>query len=274
TRDDTFINRSDMIRNLQNIAPSVEDATIRFALNNYFREVLSKKKKEMSKTEKDRAAADLISEYPEIIDYYIKHKEQNEEEATSISKEAVREVKQLFNTQLRELAELLRSRTDFYKEKADSYEEAYKRVMFLKSAIEDMDCYRIFYIDGKPLRRELDLQIMYRLVWYASNFDINREVNNGRGPVDFKVSKGSKNTALVEFKLASNSKLKNNLAKQVEIYKKANNTDRAIKVILFFTDEEHDKIISILNELKLHNCRDIILIDATGNKPSASNVKI
>jgi hypothetical protein len=274
TRDDTFINRSDMIGNLQNIAPSVEDATIRFALNNYFREVLPKKKKEMSKTEKDRAAADLISEYPEIIDYYIKHKELNEEDATSISKEAVREVKQLFNTQLRELAELLHSRTDFYKEKADSYEEAYKRVMFLKSAIEDMDCYRIFYIDGKPLRRESDLQIMYRLVWFASEFDVNREVNNGRGPVDFKVSKGSKNTALVEFKLASNSKLKNNLAKQVEIYKKANNTDRAIKVILFFTDEEHGKITNILNELKLHDCRDIILIDATDNKASASNVKI
>lgn len=34
TRDDTFINRSDMIANLQNIAPSVEDSTIRFALNN------------------------------------------------------------------------------------------------------------------------------------------------------------------------------------------------------------------------------------------------
>ena len=124
------------------------------------------------------------------------------------------------------------------------------------------------------LRRESDLQVMYRLVWFASEFDVNREVNNGRGPVDFKVSKGSRNTALVEFKLASNSKLKNNLAKQVEIYKKANNTDRAIKVILFFTDEEHGKIINILNELKLHDCRDIILIDATDNKASASNVKI
>lgn len=50
--------------------------------------------------------------------------------------------------------------------------------------------------------------------------DVNREVNNGRGPVDFKISKGSKDTTLVEFKLASNSKLKNNLAKQVDIYKK------------------------------------------------------
>ena len=58
----------------------------------------------------------------------------------------------------------------------------------------------------------------------ATEYDVNREVNNGRGPVDFKVSKGSKDTTLVEFKLASNTKLKKNLENQVEIYKKANCT--------------------------------------------------
>ena len=68
----------------------------------------------------------------------------------------------------------------------------------------------------------------------ATEYDVNREVNNGRGPVDFKVSKGSKDTTLVEFKLASNTKLKKNLENQVEIYKKANCTDRAIKAILYF----------------------------------------
>jgi len=46
TREDTFINRKDMVRNLGNIAPSVEDATLRFELNNYFTDVLARKKKE------------------------------------------------------------------------------------------------------------------------------------------------------------------------------------------------------------------------------------
>jgi hypothetical protein len=31
---------------------------------------------------------------------------------------------------------------------------------------------------------------------------VNREVNNGRGPVDFKVSEGAADTSLVHFKLA------------------------------------------------------------------------
>ena len=135
-----------------------------------------------------------------------------------------------------------------------------------------MDGYKIFYLDGKPIRRENDLQIMYRLVWYATEFDVNREVNNGRGPVDFKVSKGSRDATLVEFKLASNSKLKKNLANQVEIYKKASCTDRAIKVILYFTEEEYSKVNRVLNDLGLQGCKDIVLIDATDNKPSASTV--
>ena len=42
TRDDTFINRNDMIHNLQQIAPSIPDDALRFELETYFREVLSK----------------------------------------------------------------------------------------------------------------------------------------------------------------------------------------------------------------------------------------
>ncbi|WP_018704705.1 hypothetical protein [Anaeromusa acidaminophila] len=274
TRDDTFINRTDMVRNLRNIASTVENDSLRFELNNYFMDVLSKKKKEMSQTEKDKAAARLILENPELIDYYIKYKEDNEATATSISKQVVEQVKQLFNTQLQELVKLLVDRTDFYKAEVDSRQEAYNRVMFLKSVIEDMDGYRIFYLSGKPLKRESDLQVMYRLVWFASEMDVNREVNNGRGPVDFKISKGSANATLVEFKLASNSKLKNNLAKQVEVYKKANCTERAIKVILYFSDDEYKKVSAVLTELGLQSCKDIVLIDASNNKPSASNVTI
>lgn len=271
TRNDTFINREDMIGNLQNIAPSMEDDALRFALNQYLSDVLPRKKKEMSRTEKEHAATALIARYPEIIDHYIKYKEDNEKQATSISKQVVQEVKQLFNCQLQELASLLHTRTDFYATDGNSHDEAYARVMFLKNVIEDMDGYRIFYINGKPLRRENDLQIMYRLVWYATEFDVNREVNNGRGPVDFKVSKGARDAALVEFKLASNTKLKKNLSNQVEIYKTANCTNRAIKVILYFTEDEYAKVNGVLNDLGLQGCPDIVLINATDNRPSASN---
>jgi hypothetical protein len=260
-----------MINNLENIAPSIVDASLRFELNQYFRDVLRKKKKEMSKTEKERKATELIYFNPQIIDYYIKYKEDMKEEATSISQQVVGEVRQLFNYQLQDLARLLQNQTAFYDIAPNSYDESYRRVLFLKSVIEDMDGYRLFYIDGKPIKRENDLQIMYRLVWYATDFDVNREVNNGRGPADFKISKGAHDATLVEFKLASNSKLKINLQNQAEIYQKASGANRTIKVILYFTEEEYIKTQKILKEIGLDNCKDIVLINAIGNKPSASN---
>ena len=229
----------------------------------------------MSQTEKEREAETLIRLHPELIDYYIRYKEDNEAQATSVSKEKVREVELLFNEQISQLIALLSAHTDFYNILPDAHDEAKRRVEFLKHVIEDQDGYRLFYSNGKPIKREADLQVIYRLVWYGTSLDINREVNNGRGPVDYKISYGAKNSTLVEFKLASNSKLKNNLAKQVEIYKAASDTGRAIKVILYFTEEEEQKVISVLNDLQLYGNDDIVLIDARAdNKPSASVVKL
>jgi len=275
TRDETFINRDDMLHNLQEIAPSIPDEALRFELEAYFRDVLSKKSKEMSKTEKEEAATILIKKHPELIDYYVRFKEDHEDEATSISKEKVHEVESLFNEQIGQLIQCLNDKTEFYRIEIDAHEAALARCKYLKHVIEDQDCYKLFYIGDQAIKREADLQVIYRLVWFGSSFDVNREVNNGRGPVDYKISYGKNNSTLVEFKLASNSKLKNNLAKQVDVYKKASDTNRAIKVIMFFTEAEEKKLLSVLNELGIANCEDIVLIDARiDNKVSASNVKM
>ncbi len=272
TRDDTFINKYDMLTCLEDLAPSIDDAALRFSLNYYLMEVLPKKKEEMTKEEKEKAANDLVLEHPEIIDYYIKYKEEHRDEATEISSAVVQEVRQLFNCQLNMLAELLNNHTEFYNNEINSHDEAHKRVLYLKNVIENMDGYKLFYLNGEPVHKEKNLQIMFKLVWFATKFDVNSEVNNGRGPVDFKVSFGNKDSTLVEFKLASNTKLRKNLENQVEIYQKANCTDRAIKVIMYFNEKELEKVNKILNDLNLHNCKDIILIDAINDKISASNV--
>ena len=79
---------------------------------------------------------------------------------------------------------------------------------------------------------------------------------------------------MVEFKLASNTKLAQNLAKQVEIYKKAHDTEKAIKVILFFSADEETKVRKILTDLGLSGQKHIILIDVRrDNKVSASNAR-
>ena len=96
-----------------------------------------------------------------------------------------------------------------------------------------------------------------------SCFQIAQGVNNGRGPVDFKLSQGSKDATLVEFKMART--LKRNLEKQVDVYKNANRNPPAIKAIVFFTDEEMEKVYKILNDLGLTGKPGIVVIDARKN---------
>jgi hypothetical protein len=85
------------------------------------------------------------------------------------------------------------------------------------------------------------------------------------------VSRGRYDKSIIEFKLAKNTALRRNLQNQVEIYKKASDAQHALKVIVYFTAEEYQRVVALLKELKLNTDKSIILIDARAdNKPSAS----
>ncbi|MBX3302271.1 MAG: hypothetical protein KF693_08645 [Nitrospira sp.] len=270
TKDEAWINRSELLEQFEEICTSVPDAQLRAQVNEYF---LRRLAEEMTEQERRAVAAATAEQFPAVLDYYIKHKEDTGEEAHKVSSLKVRETEVQFGKHIRDLVGTHLVGTEFY-ELGDSFEESLRRVLFLKDVLENKDGYRAFYLDGKPIKREADLQIMYRLTWYATSYDVNRELNNGRGPVDFKVSKGTANKTLVEFKLASNSKLRQNLQHQVEIYEAANDTSKSIKAIMYFTETEFSKVQKILKELNLLERRDVVLIDARDdNKPSASNVK-
>lgn len=268
TKDEAWINRSDLLDRFHDIYPSIPDEQLRARVDEHFRKLLSDNPKD---DEVKKAASETIHAFPELLDYYIRQKEDTGDKAHQISDLKVRETEEQFVKQVRELVDLHLAGTEFYRD-TDSYEASLRRVQFLKDVIENKDGYRLFYMKGKPIKREEDLQIMYRLTWFASPFEVDREVNNGRGPVDFKTSNGSKDKTLIEFKLASNSQLKKNLKNQVAVYEAANNTKRSIKVILFFSEAEYKRVFEILKELKLLDRTDVITIDAgRDNKPSASN---
>lgn len=275
TKDDIWINSNDLREDFERICNSIPNDQLRHEIQNYFlkRLPITEKKKKNSQKEISTAIHDTIKKYPEIIKWFVKSKEENKVGAKSLAEENVKEVEQVFINQLSEFVELLHQQTNFYEISPKlSYVETMKRVIFLKEVIEDNDGWKLFYLKGEPLKREADLQVIFRLTWFASDLDINREPNNGRGPVDYAISVGAKNKTLVEFKLASNTKLRQNLAKQVQIYEKANKTENSIKVILFFDDKEYNSVTGILKDLKLDKDENIILIDAS-EKESASNVK-
>lgn len=123
-----------------------------------------------------------------------------------------------------------------------------------------------------------EVQTFFGLVLQQSRCDINRESNNGRGPVDFKISMGAFDKTLIEFKLAKSSSLKRNLQKQVEIYEKTNKTDQSVKVINAYTAGEMAKAQRVFTQIDRDlglptgtTAARVVLIDArSDNKPSAS----
>lgn len=275
TKDDNWINSNDLRGDFTRICNSIPNDQLKNEIFHYFRKMLPPKKKNKPNTQKEISLAihETIRRYPEIIRYYIKFKEDNKEQAKYISAKKVKIVEEVFIKEVQSVVDTLFKETKFYDiEPHNSFSESMKRLIYLKDVIENKDGYRLFYIDGAPIKREEDLQIVYRLTWYATEYDVNREPNNGRGPVDYSVSKGSADKTLIEFKLASNSKLKQNLANQVGIYEKANDTNKSIKAILYFDNSELNKVLKIMKELKMDSADNIVLIDAS-KKVSASNVK-
>jgi hypothetical protein len=268
TRDETWINKPDLIHDFQNIPEAIPNEQLRAQVNNYFRKMLPKKP---DKDDERRAATRTLLQFPELIDYFIKYKEDHGSDAESISSQKVKFSQQLYMEQFKRLVELLGSETDFYKSPGITYNEAMQRVVFFKDVIENKGGHKIFYINGQPVEREEDLHILYRMTWYASVSDPTREANDGRGPVDFKISHGSKDKTLVEFKLAKNSHLERNLEKQAEIYEKASDANTSIKVIVYFSAAEKSRVDSILKKLKMSGHPNIVLVDARrDNKPSGS----
>ncbi len=268
TKDDVWISSRGLYEDFSDVALSIPNEQLKDQINNYFLSILPPNP---VKKERNAAISSTIEQFPQFIEYYIRYKEDHGSDALAVSSEKVLETETLFVRQVNSFAQNLIKTTLFYKYKGTTYDEALIRVNYLKDVIENKDGYRVFYVDGKPLKRENDLQILFRLTWCGTLSDVNREVNNGRGPVDFKISRGSSDMSLVEFKLASNPQLKRNLQNQVAIYEQANNTKRSITVILYFSAEERARVNSIFTELKIENRSDIVLIDARAdNKPSAS----
>jgi hypothetical protein len=268
TRDETWINHTDMIHNFERLPAAIPDAELRAQVNNYFALHLGDNP---SKKELHEAVSRTIRHFPELLDHYIRMKEDAGDRAESISRERVDDTMSVFVTQLKQVVADLAAKTNFHQLGWSSYDEALTRVRAFKHYVEHQDGYRLINRRDEPFAKEAEVQLFFGLIWFGSLFDVNREPNNGRGPVDFKISIGARDKSLIEFKLASNSQLKRNLEKQVPIYEKANRTDRSIKAIIYYTAEQEDKVNAILRDLKLTDREDIVTIDArSDNKPSAS----
>ena len=273
TKDESWINRPEFLNRFQDIADSLPNQVLRGQVNEYLLRILPDGLK-ANKKEIEAAISSAVDNFPEVIDYYIKVKEDESKQATEVAEGRVAEVKALFVEQINQLVNQYLKPIGFYNSSGNTYFEAKKRVIFLKYVIENQGGHSLFYVNGKPIERESDLRILYRLTWFSTPSNLNREVNDGCGTVDFKVSPGKVDKVLVEFKLASNAKLENYLVKHCQIYGISSLTYSSLKIIMFFSTAESNRVNQILERLKLQDSPQIILIDARNNTNNTNYINM
>lgn len=105
----------------------------------------------------------------------------------------------------------------------------------------------------------------------ANNLDMSCEPDEGRGPVDFKVSRGQDIT-IIEVKLSSNPDYLHGYEKQIEEYGKAENTDKMVYVLIDLGNPGRVKTIQKLYDESVaqgEKTPKVLIIDAR-RKDSAS----
>lgn len=145
-----------------------------------------------------------------------------------------------------------------------------------KSLVEDNGLSKLLYnIDGTPKHESAAQLLFYGIAdsyCEANNIDLTKEGNNGRGPVDFKLSRGAKDKVVVETKLTSNPQLRHGIETQLPIYMQQEKTKQAIYLVI---DTGHskalDNFIRFYNNLgkEIKSKISYLIIDAK-SQPSAS----
>lgn len=246
--DEPAINRKSFLNSYDEVRQAIDNDVLRTYVNNYFRKAVQeyearqrKNKKKISvrsiKKIERKAFSELIREYPELYDYYIKIVEDNPEQIKDDARiERTTELEKLCENSKRIVDMVLAQGYTIYEE-LSAREEAKRRIKLFKHIIEHCDGYKNLYHNGEQIALEKELQRLFRFVWVDTTYKVDSEPNNGRGQADFIISKGIYNQNIVEFKLASNSNL-GHVFQQVEIYENANCTEGSLVVVFFFSKEE------------------------------------
>ncbi len=170
TKDDTWINKTDLYEDFDRIPDSIANDQLRQQIHNYFTKLLPKpkKKRRIKKEERLRAIVDTLRQFPELIDYYIKNKEERGSEAEKVSDQRVQSSEQLLRSPGRTARSLFSFEYSILFDRRQCAwmlriaEQCFSRMRSKTRAATDL------LREGQPIERESDLQILYRLTYGTS----------------------------------------------------------------------------------------------------------
>lgn len=145
--------------------------------------------------------------------------------------------------------------------------------------IENNGLFKFFHNEDGTHKNEAFAQMLFfgiaQAYCQANNLDLSPESNAGRGPVDFKISRGSDVKVNVEMKLSTN-RLLHGYQSQLPIYDKAEKTTNSIFLIILLYRQNMGKVRAVWNYKRKYETVDkrlpeIIVVDSTMRKSASKS---
>ncbi|MDR6528389.1 hypothetical protein J2787_003826 [Chryseobacterium rhizosphaerae] len=161
------------------------------------------------------------------------------------------------------------------------HEFSIELINYYQHFIENNSGYKLLWNDDGKYKKEEAAQLIFvaliKSFCKANNIDLTKEVNLGRGPVDFRFSQGYENRASIEVKLAKNSHFWNGVKLQLPKYLEVEDIKIGYFIVICYNEDDFKKIENLENEctrVSKEIKREIIpfIVDATNHKPSASKL--
>ena len=167
-------------------------------------------------------------------------------------------------------------------ESEDVFDVVIKICQKFKKLVEYNGLHTLLYKDRacqEPKHEEAAQKVFYGVAssyCEANNLDLSPEINSGRGPVDFKVSRGFDSRILVEIKLSSNKKLVHGFSTQLEEYAKAEQPKHLIYLVIDvggYSKQRWEEFRNVIADAKFSDkpVPTLIHVDSK-RKPPASKV--
>jgi len=150
-----------------------------------------------------------------------------------------------------------------------------------KHFIEENRGWNLLWNDDGTARKESAAQDLFlgivKHYCKANNIDVSRESNIGRGPVDFKTSQGYSLRALIEVKLAKNTKFWHGLETQLPKYQDAEDVRLGYFLVIAYTRKDLQRIWDIQERVRFVNSNTgyqitAVVVDAKRKPLSASRL--
>jgi hypothetical protein len=244
-----------------------ENETIKKEMN----ELVGKEWKKLASSQKKRYIKDYIFMKPDILAKVIEDYRSTNVKPYDIYQNTDYKILRLINF-------IINGKKELNLSNINSYESSLEIIGIYKNWVENQKGYTTLRGNNTRDEEKTIQKTLHGIALYycmTNNLDISPESNTGRGPVDFKISRGNDKT-VVEIKLTSNQETLHGFEIQIEEYAKSEGTEN--KIFLLIDNGRSSNIIrkveeSYENRKKAgENPATVIVIDAK-LKESASKYK-